>query len=150
MKKMLLICAGLSLLICGLANAGDKMVIVFTDGTSQTVNLMNSSANIQSINFQGGGSRGSDDNAVIRVVAGTYGQNCGTSHGNKTSHLANACNNKTLCDYVVDYTVIGDPAVGCAKDYVAEWRCGNDSTVHRASAPPEAGYRKKVNLSCPR
>src|SRR5882724_10806838 len=53
----------------------------------------------------------------ISVVAGTYGGNCGASHGNVTGALASACNT-TLghCDYIVDYTIIGDPAPGCAKD----------------------------------
>ena len=84
----------------------------------------------------------------IQVVAGTYGANCRAPHGNKTEHLANACNGRTSCTYTVDYQVIGDPAVGCAKDYTAEWRCGASPDVRRATASPEAGFRKTVELSC--
>jgi hypothetical protein len=53
-------------------------------------------------------------------------------------------------DYGVDYSVIGDPAVGCPKDYVAQWRCGGSPVVRRADAPPEAGFGAVVTLSCPR
>ena len=85
----------------------------------------------------------------IQVVAGTYGENCKAPHGNKTSHLAEACNGRADCTYKVDYTVIGDPAVGCGKDYVAEWRCGGSREVHRAVADAEAGFGKTVGLTCP-
>jgi hypothetical protein len=87
--------------------------------------------------------------SVVDVVAGTYGGNCGQARGNKTSFLAAACNGKTDCVYIIDYTAIGDPANGCAKDYVAEWRCGTEPTIRRASATPEAGYKKTVELACP-
>jgi hypothetical protein len=84
----------------------------------------------------------------IQVVAGTYGGNCNAPHGNKTEHLAAACNGRVDCTYKVDYTVIGDPAVGCRKDYVAEWRCGGSREVRRTVASPEAGFGKTVELSC--
>ena len=87
-------------------------------------------------------------NQGIRVVGGTYGGNCNAAHGNKTEHLAAACNGRADCAYKVDYTVIGDLAVGCRKDYVAEWRCGGSREVHRAVANPEAGFGKTVELSC--
>jgi beta-lactam-binding protein with PASTA domain len=93
----------------------------------------------------------------IEVVAGTYGGNCpreqfgnAIDRGNVTAHLASACNGKESCDYTVDHTVIGDPAYGCVKTYVAEWRCGGDSAVHQAqpAAEGEAGYGSIVSLSC--
>ena len=87
-------------------------------------------------------------NQAIRVVAGTYGGNCNAPQGNKTEHLAAACNGRADCTYKVDYTVIGDPAVGCGKDYVAVWRCGGSREVRRAVASPEAGFGKTVELSC--
>ena len=70
----------------------------------------------------------------IRVVAGTYGGNCQAPHGNKTEHLAAACNGRTDCTYKIDYTVIGDPAVGCGKD---PFRVGNltESTASRGRCP---------------
>lgn len=85
---------------------------------------------------------------VIRIVAGTYGSNCGQPRGNKTSHLASVCNGRAECKYKVDYSVIGDPAGGCQKSYEAEWVCGDDAGVLHASAPPEAGYGSLVTLSC--
>jgi hypothetical protein len=85
---------------------------------------------------------------VIQVVAGSYGENCNQAHGNKTEHLRQECDGKPSCTYKIDYLVIGDPAVGCAKDYLAEWRCGAGAAVRRASAPPEAGFGKIIELRC--
>lgn len=82
----------------------------------------------------------------IAVVSATYGGNCGAPEGNMTRRLGQACNGKARCDYVIDYTVIGDPRPFCGKTYVAEWRCGGAS--HSATVPAEAGYRKSISLSC--
>ena len=86
--------------------------------------------------------------SAIQVIAGTYGANCGQPRGNKTAHLATACNGRDACEYTVNYQVIGDPAVGCQKNYVAEWQCGGTSRVLQAGAAPEAGYGSKIMLSC--
>ena len=86
---------------------------------------------------------------TITVVSGTYGGNCNQPTGNKTEFLADACNGQTTCNYKIDYTVIGDPAVGCRKDYVAQWRCGSTPATHTAKAPAEAGYGSVVRLACP-
>ena len=40
---------------------------------------------------------------AIRVVVGTYGGNCNAPHGNKTEHLAAACNGRADCTYKIDY-----------------------------------------------
>ncbi len=85
----------------------------------------------------------------IQVVAGTYGQNCRAPYGNVTKFLAAACNGQYQCNYKVDYTVIGDPAYGCGKDYFAEWRCNGQPQVYRATAAAEAGFGSMVNLACP-
>ena len=85
----------------------------------------------------------------ISVVAGSYGQNCGSPHGNVTGHLASECNGRGKCDYIIDYKVIGDPATGCAKDYRAEWKCGDKPMVQSTSASREAGFGTKITLSCP-
>ena len=84
----------------------------------------------------------------IQVVSGSYGTNCGAKYGNVTDHLASSCNGKCECRYTIDYKAIGDPVVGCGKDYIAEWRCGNNSKVYRVKASPEAGYRKTILLKC--
>jgi hypothetical protein len=88
------------------------------------------------------------DNKII-VASGTYGKNCGVLNGNKTEHLANSCNRKPLCEYIIDSDVIGDPYWGCGKNYVAEWRCGNEPKVYRTVVQPEAGFKKKITLKCP-
>lgn len=84
----------------------------------------------------------------IVVVAGTYGANCDQAWGNRTSHLAETCDGKDTCSYVIDWRRITDPAVGCEKNYVAEWRCGQNPNVHRITIAPEAGYGKTALLSC--
>lgn len=84
----------------------------------------------------------------INVVAGTYGANCGAQPGNKTDHLARACNGQSQCKYKIDHTVIGDPAAGCGKTYIAEWRCGSGGQVLRAEAPAEAGFGSVIELGC--
>jgi hypothetical protein len=85
---------------------------------------------------------------VILVVSGTYGVNCGAPHGNVTQHLADACNGRKRCEYIVDYEVIGDPVWGCGKTYVAEWKCSENGQVFRTKLSPEAGYRKTAVLFC--
>jgi len=95
------------------------------------------------------GSTGGPDagSGAIRVLSATYGGNCGAASGNATAHIASACNGKTDCGYVIDYKVIGDPVVGCSKDYRVEYGCG-DGRLRSASASPEAGFRKRVDLGC--
>lgn len=84
----------------------------------------------------------------IQIVSGSYGLNCGASYGNVTDHLVAACNGKCKCQYTIDYQVIGDPAVGCRKNYVAEWKCGENSKQYSVKASPEAGYRKTITIEC--
>jgi hypothetical protein len=148
MKKTGIILIIFQLFLCSeFALSQDQLVIIFKDGTSQKVTLSGPAYSIKSINLQGAiSAKGSGQ---IAVVAGTYGKNCGIAHGNKTEDLARACNDKRHCDYVIDYTIIGDPAAGCSKDYFAEWRCGNDHILRSMLVSPEAGFGKKITLTCP-
>jgi hypothetical protein len=91
----------LCILSSGMVNASDQLQIIFHDGTSQTVNLNKPTRSIRSINFQGDLTASSQ--GTIAVVAGTYGKNCGASYGNKTEHIASACNNRSQCEYIIDY-----------------------------------------------
>ena len=84
----------------------------------------------------------------IKIVAGSYGKNCGAPYGNKTAHLESQCSGRGSCAYIIDFEIIGDPVPGCMKDYVAEWKCGDDQTIQSAAANAEAGYRSKLQLSC--
>ena len=102
-----------------------------------------------------------DPNAsVIHVADATYGLACKdfvppngrpnlVKPGNVTAALSSACDKaKTTCVFPVDAVQIGDPADGCSKDFIANWRCGGDQKVHQFYLPPEASGRS-VLLSCP-
>ena len=102
-----------------------------------------------------------DPNAsVIHVVDATYGLACKdfapqsgrpnlVKVGNVTAALTSTCDKaNTTCLFAVDAVQIGDPANGCSKDFVANWRCGRDQTVHQFYLPPEAHGRSAL-LSCP-
>jgi len=82
------------------------------------------------------------------VVSATYGGNCTAPAGNVTDDLKAKCEGKNVCEYVIDYRLLGDPKKGCAKDYQAKWTCAGSSEVHDASVPPEAGTLKVVRLAC--
>ena len=90
-----------------------------------------------------------DLNSNILVISASYGNNCGAPRGNVTRNLAIACDGTTSCTYIIDFEVIGDPALGCAKNYLAEWRCGVGQAIHQSSAGAEAGYKTPIHLSCP-
>jgi len=87
-------------------------------------------------------------NGAISVESGTYGGNCSAPRGNVTKHLADSCNNKKTCEYKITRSNLGDPYFMCHKQYVAEWRCGDNRTLHRAQVRPEA-IDQKIILKCP-
>ena len=60
-------------------------------------------------------------NREIKIAKAYYGLNCNPS--DVTNSLSSACNGDTTCSYTVDHTVIGDPCVGTAKDYVYAYQC---------------------------
>jgi hypothetical protein len=91
---------------------------------------------------------------TIVVLDATYGGSCGVTPNNVLAPLE-ACNGQAICTYTVDYDgfhggpALGDPAYGCAKDYVAHYNCGPGTATKTASAPAEAGLGSRVTLSCP-
>jgi hypothetical protein len=85
---------------------------------------------------------------TINVATATYGGNCGVAAGHNTSWVRAVCNGRTQCHLEIDYRVIGDPAPGCAKDFVAQYQCGGGA-MKTATVPPEAGFNKVLDLSCP-
>jgi hypothetical protein len=132
--------------------ADDVMVLRYSDGSTQRIKLERPSESIRQIEFlEGKRVSGRDDRGGdrIKVIAGTYGKNCRAPYGNATNHLAEICEGKATCEYVIDVTVLGDPAVGCAKDYFAEWQCGRDPERRTTSARPEAGGGTRIMLRCP-
>jgi len=98
--------------------------------------------------------------SVIHVADATYGLACkdfvppsGRPNlvrvGNATAALASACDKaKTACMFAVDAVQLGDPANGCGKDFIANWRCGSDQKVHQFYLTAEASGRSAL-LSCP-
>jgi hypothetical protein len=84
---------------------------------------------------------------TIGVTAATYGASCKQPAGNVTKFLADACNGKTSCDYVIKYQTIGDPAPGCAKDFSVQWTCST-GVGGTANAAAEAGFGSPVRLQC--
>jgi hypothetical protein len=84
---------------------------------------------------------------VIHVVAVSYGQNCRVAGESTTAYLRQNCEGQPSCAYRTDDAGADIPASGCARDYVAEWRCGDDPSVHRATPAPAAGYGI-VELRC--
>ena len=85
---------------------------------------------------------------TIDVTSATYGASCRQPHGNVTDFLKQACDGKSSCDYTVRWQTLGDPAVGCGKDFSVDWRC-DDGSSGKAGAAPEAGFGSKVALICP-
>lgn len=98
-------------------------------------------------NGQGVDRGGPTPAGVIHVTAATYGAICHQPAGNVTKFLADACDGKSTCDYVVQYQAIGDPAPGCAKDFSVQWTCSVGAGGSTA-APAEAGLGSKVSLQC--
>lgn len=60
---------------------------------------------------------------AIAVADATYGQDQGAQWGNATAAVQAACNGKPSCAYVVDHAVLGDPAPGKAKGFIAHHTC---------------------------
>ena len=96
---------------------------------------------------------------AIKVQTATYGWNCRqakvpvphknlVTKGNATKFAKAACDGRSVCRLQVDVKKLGDPANACGKDFIVIWRCGDDSTLHRAHVPGEANG-KTVVLKCP-
>lgn len=90
----------------------------------------------------------SEGAAGIEVIQATYGSNCGAGPGNATGDIANACNGMQNCDYQVDVRRLGDPAIGCAKEFVVEYRCTAGRPARRVTVPAEAGLGGIAGLAC--
>jgi hypothetical protein len=85
----------------------------------------------------------------IWVREASYGSNVDSVRAidNALADIATQCNGKYDCTYVVDVRRIGDPFVNRPKDYQVLYFCGT-TMVKRASAPAEAGYGSRVQLTC--
>jgi peptidoglycan/LPS O-acetylase OafA/YrhL len=84
----------------------------------------------------------------VRVLSATYGASCGVPRGNTTTALRKACDGKGSCNYVVDVSILGDPAPSCSKDFVVDYQCAPDAKQLATNLPAEAGLRSALLLSC--
>ena len=88
------------------------------------------------------------EEALVEILQSTYGANCGGQEGNAFDDLFAACSGKGICDYNILYTRIGDPKVGCAKDYRALWRCDLDDIVREKYLPAGTGVETQIRFDC--
>jgi hypothetical protein len=87
---------------------------------------------------------------LIHVTEATYGESClhfvpagghtnPVKMGNATVVASQSCDNTDVfCPIYIDHVKLGDPAVGCDKDFAVSWRCGTSQTVHRNRLAAEA------------
>jgi hypothetical protein len=86
---------------------------------------------------------------AVRVLSASFGSgSCGTPLGNATTALARECDGRIHCPIVVTTRILGDPAVGCPKDFEAEWQCGSDASVKSVSHEAVSSEGYAVELSC--
>jgi len=84
----------------------------------------------------------------LNIRTATYGSNCGASRGNVTRDVAQSCNGRPDCPYVVDVERLGDPAPRCAKDFEVEYSCAPKTAVLHGKLPGEAGFKSVLELGC--
>jgi peptidoglycan/LPS O-acetylase OafA/YrhL len=82
-------------------------------------------------------------------VAASYGRSCGVPFFLQSRAVAQVCRNKAACEFTVDVHKLGDPANGCAKNFLVIWRCSRDPSVrHVEELRAEAGLGSIAHLSC--
>jgi hypothetical protein len=84
----------------------------------------------------------------VQILSATYGGSCGAPRGNATKDLANRCNGREDCDYVVDVDRLGDPAPRCGKDFQVEYSCAPDTALLLKQLPAEAGLKGHLQVNC--
>jgi len=85
----------------------------------------------------------------ITVLEATYGESCGVRVGNTTGYVARSCTGTEVCTMHIDVNEVGDPAMGCAKDFAVKYSCGPGGRVRSFSLSPEA-HGKALILNCRR
>jgi hypothetical protein len=88
----------------------------------------------------------------IKVLDASYGLNCNKNlRGNMTSTVARACRNKARCNFTINHQIHGDPANGCAKDFVVDYMCKSKSKSVKKTAKIWAEASQNfVTLGCPK
>src|SRR5580698_1883647 len=95
----------------------------------------------------------------IHVKVATYGNNCRSFRsatrltnrvetGNATRAVSMSCDGaNTICPVAVDEVRLGDPAFGCAKDFMVTWTCGSNLSPQVIYVAPDAS-RQIVWIGC--
>lgn len=83
----------------------------------------------------------------IRIQSATYGANCGAAAGNSTHDLAEHCNNRATCRYIVKARLDATQRASCPRDFTAQWSCDHRE-FHQAMLSPEAGNGGSLVLTC--
>jgi hypothetical protein len=84
----------------------------------------------------------------IVVNQASYGANCGAASGNVTSKVRATCEGQFDCSYIVDVSLLGDSAPGCAKAFSVEFVCAPDKIAKHVNLPGEAGFKSVAHLQC--
>lgn len=84
----------------------------------------------------------------MTVIEATYGANCGAPAGNVTAAVAAACDGRFSCSYAITNGTAAAPAVECAKDFAATWRCATEEGVRSSRFSPEAAREARLDLGC--
>ena len=86
----------------------------------------------------------------VHIASASYAYNCRNfvtppgrlntvKFGNLTAAASQACDNSdVICPVLADRSLLGEPAYGCAGDFLVTWRCGSDETLRQKYVPPEA------------
>jgi hypothetical protein len=96
--------------------------------------------------------RGYGGGASIRIIEASYGRNCRAQMGGGGSainDIVDACQGRDYCQYYIDVRRLGDPAPGCAKEYMARFVCRDGGNERWATARAEANGQS-VTLDCRR
>jgi hypothetical protein len=85
--------------------------------------------------------------AGINVLTAWYGQSCNTQNGNVSAHVKWRCDGRMSCTYGVDAGQLGDPAPGCAKNFVVLYACQGQVDLRLAQLPAEA-HGRALTFGC--
>ena len=88
--------------------------------------------------------------ALLALDEALYGGNCAARFEVLTQRLRPLCDGHDSCIVRLDPKELGDPALGCRKDFAMTWRCGGESADRHLFVPGEAGDGAVVSISCPR
>ena len=83
---------------------------------------------------------------AISINTATYGSNC-PKNADVAAKVKSACNGKSKCSYTVSVGVLGDPAPGCAKTFVATYTCTSKPNTRTVNLAAEAN-NKVAEFDC--